>query len=144
MSVWSNPPFSSPAPPPDPACDGKCGRTGEDDGEDDIDGEDDSDGDDPVYCPRCGEQLNSLEETLPFGRMVDCKLIPNAQFSLYSKSPSARLFSPQGLVYDFRFESYMGKAIQRKRLLSVQMVFGFLMEPPAEWHGLGIIVPAFQ
>ena len=80
---------------------------GEGDGEDDTDGEDDSDGDDPVYCPRCGEQLNSLEETLPFGRMVDCKLIPNAQFSLYSKSPSARLFSPQGLVYDFRFESYM-------------------------------------
>mgnify|MGYP005962643205 FL=1 len=97
LSVWSNPPFSSPAPPPDPACDGKCGRTGEDDGEDDIDGEDDSDGDDPVYCLLCGTRLNSLEETLPFGRMVDCKLISNALFFLYSKSPSVRLFSPQGL-----------------------------------------------
>lgn len=98
------PPNNGDNPPPDPVCDGNCGGGCEDENTDDEDPEDD---DDAEYCSRCGAKLNSIDITIPFGRPVHTKLIPPGKFKIYSKRPTPTLFTPQKLIYDFNFESYL-------------------------------------
>jgi hypothetical protein len=42
----------------------------------------------------------------PFGRPVHSDVIPGGTIRLLSDAPSPKLFSPQGLYYDFNLESY--------------------------------------
>lgn len=94
--------------PPAPAGEGETDpdSTGSDDG-DGINDEGDEGDPDIKYCPHGYPIPGSIDVIIPFGRIAHTNLIPDAEIFIRSDMPSPKLFTPQGLYYNFNLDSYM-------------------------------------